>query len=218
MKDVISKINEEKDRLEKQNKKLAKSPLTKSNQLSKSSDILVSKETQTCQLDADLVLTTNTMTFPNKTTFTNNNLSPVLPKLRRSSSPCTPTRASTPPRRSPSPRTQPRRSSSPVPLTANSDSLINHDTTNKIEDKSELEDKSEIKYNCGQTSSDKEIKIREKVRISIKKKVDAKFADNLLTKEEADLLEAVLVDDMERTISEEIKLFRMNLEFGARRQ
>ena len=75
-----------------------------------------------------------------------------------------------------------------------------------------------LKYNCGQTSSDKEIKIREKVRIFIKKKVDAKFADNLLTKEEADLLEAVLVDDMERTISEEINLFRMNLEFGARRQ
>ena len=89
--------------------------------------------------------------------------------------------------------------------------MIIHYTTNKIEDKSE------IKYFCGQTSSDKEIKISEKVRISIKK-VEAKFADNLLTKEEADLLEAVLVDDMERTISEEIKLFRMNLEFGAQRQ
>ena len=89
--------------------------------------------------------------------------------------------------------------------------MIIHYTTNKIEDKSE------IKYNCGQTSSDKEIKTREKVRISIKK-VEAKFADNLLTKEEADLLEVVLVDDMEITISEEIKLFRMNSEFCARRQ
>ena len=66
LKDVISKIVKEKDRLEKQNNKLANPPRTKSNQLYKSSDILVSKETQTCQLDADLVLTTNTMTFPTK--------------------------------------------------------------------------------------------------------------------------------------------------------
>ena len=41
LKDVISKIKEEKDRLEKQDHKLAKFPLTKSNQLSTSSDILV---------------------------------------------------------------------------------------------------------------------------------------------------------------------------------
>ena len=63
-------------KLKNENKKFVKFPLTKSDQLYKSSEILVSKETQTCQSNADLALTTNSTT-----TLTNNNLDP---KRRRS--------------------------------------------------------------------------------------------------------------------------------------
>ena len=51
-----------------------------------------------------------------------------------------------------------------------------------------------------ETSSEFEVKLREKKRSSIKKKVESKLADNLLTKEE--------------TISEELQLLRMNLDLG----
>ena len=67
-------------KLENENKKFVKFPLTKSDQLYKSSEILVSKETQTCQFKADLALTTNSMTTPNVATLTKNNLDPDLPK------------------------------------------------------------------------------------------------------------------------------------------
>ena len=67
-----------------------------------------------------------------------------------------------------------------------------------------IEDKGELKYNIDEVSSDFEVKVRKKVRISIKKMVGAKLADNFLTKWEADLFEEELVIDMEETISEEI--------------
>jgi hypothetical protein len=78
-----------------------------------------------------------------------------------------------------------------------------------IEENTDLEQKSE------QTSREFDAKIREKVRISIKKKVEAKLANDLITKEEADILEEELVNEIEETISEEMELRRINLDLGA---
>ena len=60
-------------------------------------------------------------------------------------------------------------------------------------------------------AKDIEVKIREKIKISIKNKMGAKLASNLLTEAEALLLEEVLVNDMEETISEEVAKFKLNL-------
>ena len=85
-KEVISKNKVEKDKLEKQNKKLLKTHQLKSNQNTKSSEILVSTEAQTYQSESSL--TTNSMATPIIIANpTNNNLDPVLPQLKRSPSP-----------------------------------------------------------------------------------------------------------------------------------
>ena len=63
-----------------------------------------------------------------------------------------------------------------------------------------FEENTDLVKKSEETSSEFEVKLREKKRSSIKKKVESKLADNLLTKEE--------------TISEELQLLRMNLDLG----
>jgi hypothetical protein len=90
---------------------------------------------------------------------------------------------------------------------------LNGTLTNLSEDI--LEENTDLEQKSEQTSSEFEAKVREKIRISIKKKVEAKLANDLITREEADILEEELVNEMDKTISEEIELLIMSLDLGA---